>query len=336
MRRSRGVARTHRAEVPLLQLRRRDAPRARPGLARAASPGIRRGETGAMRRAGAAGILHLTPCHLLATLAFDEKPLRCTGAGRSMAARSRRRYPSHDNQRPRHLGPGPARPAGTRAWRRRDAGIHAGRNLRHRQGDGAERARGDRRADRSRQHVSPVAAAGYGGHRRPRRPASLHGVDAPYPHRFGGLPGLQPGRAAQGARGRRDVRLTGQRRPDAADAGNLDADPAHARFRRRDGVRRMHAASCQPRRNGGVDGAVAALGATLAGGVRRRRQTACAVRHRPGRDARRPARGVARGPCRLGFDGYAIGGLSVGESKEEMLRVLAHVAPLLPRIAPAT
>jgi len=33
---------------------------------------------------------------------------------------------------------------------------------------------------------------------------------------------------------------------------------------------------------------------------------------------------------RIGFDGYAIGGLSVGEPKEEMLRVLAHTAPRLP------
>jgi queuine tRNA-ribosyltransferase len=32
----------------------------------------------------------------------------------------------------------------------------------------------------------------------------------------------------------------------------------------------------------------------------------------------------------VGFDGFAIGGLSVGEPKEEMLRVLAHVAPRLP------
>jgi queuine tRNA-ribosyltransferase len=32
----------------------------------------------------------------------------------------------------------------------------------------------------------------------------------------------------------------------------------------------------------------------------------------------------------LSFDGYAIGGLSVGEPKDEMLRVLAHVAPRLP------
>ena len=36
----------------------------------------------------------------------------------------------------------------------------------------------------------------------------------------------------------------------------------------------------------------------------------------------------------IGFDGYAIGGLSVGEPKEEMLRVLAHVAPRLPADRP--
>ena len=32
----------------------------------------------------------------------------------------------------------------------------------------------------------------------------------------------------------------------------------------------------------------------------------------------------------LGFDGYAIGGLSVGEPKEDMERILAHTAPRLP------
>jgi queuine tRNA-ribosyltransferase len=36
----------------------------------------------------------------------------------------------------------------------------------------------------------------------------------------------------------------------------------------------------------------------------------------------------------IGFHGYAIGGLSVGEPKEEMMRVLAHVAPRLPANAP--
>jgi queuine tRNA-ribosyltransferase len=38
----------------------------------------------------------------------------------------------------------------------------------------------------------------------------------------------------------------------------------------------------------------------------------------------------AAGLAAIGFDGYAIGGLSVGEPKESMLRVLAHTAPRLP------
>ena len=36
------------------------------------------------------------------------------------------------------------------------------------------------------------------------------------------------------------------------------------------------------------------------------------------------------GLIRIGFDGYAIGGLSVGESKPEMMRILQHTAPRLP------
>jgi queuine tRNA-ribosyltransferase len=36
----------------------------------------------------------------------------------------------------------------------------------------------------------------------------------------------------------------------------------------------------------------------------------------------------------IGFDGYAIGGLSVGEPKDEMQRTLAHVAPRLPAEKP--
>ena len=40
------------------------------------------------------------------------------------------------------------------------------------------------------------------------------------------------------------------------------------------------------------------------------------------------------GLCELGFDGYAIGGLSVGEPKEEMARILAHTVPRLPQDKP--
>ncbi len=36
----------------------------------------------------------------------------------------------------------------------------------------------------------------------------------------------------------------------------------------------------------------------------------------------------------IGFEGYAIGGLSVGEPKEDMMRILAHVTPRLPQDAP--
>ncbi|MBS1216573.1 MAG: tgt [Proteobacteria bacterium] len=40
------------------------------------------------------------------------------------------------------------------------------------------------------------------------------------------------------------------------------------------------------------------------------------------------------GLAEIGFDGYAVGGLSVGEPKEDMLRILAHVAPRLPADRP--
>jgi queuine tRNA-ribosyltransferase len=38
----------------------------------------------------------------------------------------------------------------------------------------------------------------------------------------------------------------------------------------------------------------------------------------------------SRGLQDIGFHGYAIGGLSVGEPKDDMLRILAHIAPKLP------
>jgi queuine tRNA-ribosyltransferase len=40
------------------------------------------------------------------------------------------------------------------------------------------------------------------------------------------------------------------------------------------------------------------------------------------------------GLAEIGFDGYAIGGLSVGEPKEDMMRVLGHTAPRLPASKP--
>ena len=43
---------------------------------------------------------------------------------------------------------------------------------------------------------------------------------------------------------------------------------------------------------------------------------------------------LARTAPRSDFHGYAIGGLSVGEPKEDMLRVLSHIAPRLPADRP--
>jgi queuine tRNA-ribosyltransferase len=40
------------------------------------------------------------------------------------------------------------------------------------------------------------------------------------------------------------------------------------------------------------------------------------------------------GLCDIGFDGMAIGGLSVGEPKDEMARILAHTTPRLPQDKP--
>jgi queuine tRNA-ribosyltransferase len=48
-----------------------------------------------------------------------------------------------------------------------------------------------------------------------------------------------------------------------------------------------------------------------------------------------PLRDVSlAGLTAIGFDGYAIGGLSVGETKAEMTRILHHTAPRLPQDKP--
>ncbi len=70
-------------------------------------------------------------------------------------------------------------------------------------------------------------------------------------------------------------------------------------------------------------------------------------RHAEGRPRRNALFGIVQGGMyedlrdeslggltEVGFDGYAIGGLSVGEPKEQMLRILAHTAPRLPKTAP--
>jgi queuine tRNA-ribosyltransferase len=71
-----------------------------------------------------------------------------------------------------------------------------------------------------------------------------------------------------------------------------------------------------------------------------------AARSRQAHEGNRNALGIVQGGMHealryslagltgIGFDGYAIGGLSVGETKRDMLRVLRYTAPQLPAAQP--
>ena len=92
------------------------------------------------------------------------------------------------------------------------------------------------------------------------------GWDRPILTDSGGFQVFSLGNAAQDHRGRRALRSPDRRRPPAADARGVDADPARARRGHRDGVRRVHAVRDRRTagdrgRSGDVDAAVAALGA---------------------------------------------------------------------------
>ena len=202
--------------------------------------------------------------------------------------------PSH------HRRPGAPRPPHAEPRRRRNADLHAGRHLRHRQGDPAARTRRNPRADHPRQHVSPVAAPGPRNDRRARRTARLHELETADPHRLGRLPGLFARRSAQDHRGRRHLRVADQRRQAVPLARNLDADPEGAEFGHRDAVRRMHALRDQRRADLApgrrrFHAHVDALGEALRRRIRAARQSERALRHRAGRHVRGPARRIARG-----------------------------------------
>ena len=63
-------------------------------------------------------------------------------------------------------------------------------------------------------------------------------------------------------------------------------------------------------------------------------KTKCAVRHYPG-SVYEDLRDISvKGLVEIGFDGYAVGGLAVGEPKEDMHRILEHVCPQIPADKP--
>ncbi len=110
---------------------------------------------------------------------------------RSTSRRSPRTPPPRARRPPAH----PPRLA-------RNPGLHARRHAGD--GQGPDPGHAPRRgvADGPRQHVSPRPPAGRGGRRRARRPAPVHGLGRPDPHRLGRLPGLQPRGPVEADRGR--------------------------------------------------------------------------------------------------------------------------------------
>ena len=183
------------------------------------------------------------------------------------------------------------RPTHARPRHRRDAGLHAGRHLRHGQGNGAERARVARRPDRARQYLPPVASA------RAWTSSAAHGGL----HRFMGWPhpiltdsgGFQVFSLGP----LRKVFEEGVAFASPVDGDRLQLTPELSmqiqrvvRRRHRDGVRRMHALPRDRATTVAASmAAVDALGGAVEGCARRQPQRA--VRHRARRDVRRSARG---------------------------------------------
>ena len=82
-----------------------------------------------------------------------------------------------------------------------------------------------------------------------------------------------------------------------------------------------------------LDAAVPALGGALAGARTKATRNALFGIVQGGMHEELREESLA-GLTAIGFDGYAIGGLSVGEPKREMLRILQHTAPRLPADRP--
>ena len=105
-------------------------------------------------------------------------------------------------------------------------------------------------------YLRPGAAS----HRRIRRPSRVHRLEQADPHRQRRLSGVQPCRAAQGARGRGDVSIASRWQRASADARIGGRHPGAARIGHRDGARRVPRASGVARSRARVARADAALG----------------------------------------------------------------------------
>ena len=225
--------------------------------------------------------------------------------------------------------PGAARCARPTAWCRRPCSCRS-----------ARRAPSRRSRTRNSRRPAPQIILGntYHLHLRPgdaldraaRRPAPVHRVDAPHPHRQRRLPGVQPERPADAHGGGRHVPLAPRRQPARAVARACRRHPGAARLRHRDDVRRVPLVPGDTLRRRRLHGAHAAVGAPRARPVprvreRRRRATSTVTNSGQAQfgivqgsvfpDLRERS---ADGTLEIGFEAYAIGGLSVGEPVELM------------------
>ena len=201
-----------------------------------------------------------------------------------------------------------------------------------------------RRRDHPRQHLSPVPAARRRSDRAARRPAPVHRLAAADPHRQRRLPGVQPGR--RGGRSTRTARTSGRTStarahlltPEkAADiqaqlgsdiAMVLDECLAHPATDGRGRATSMERTLRWARR-----------GARAVAGAARRAACAGVIVTNPGQAQFGIVQGgvypdlrdeSAEATVAIGFEAYAIGGLSVGEPADVMYDIVARTAPLLP------
>ena len=151
---------------------------------------------------------------------------------------------------------------------------------------------------------------------------------------FGRLSGHVAGRAAQDRRARRDLPVAYRRPALRPDARALDRNPARARRRHHHGVRRMHALAGRREDRGRVDAPLDALGRALARAPSSSgRAMACSASCRAASFPISRAESVAA-LVAIGFDGYAVGGLAVGEGQERMFATLDRTTPLMPADRP--